>query len=69
MQIYYHIKYIIHKTTLIHMANAQYPQAQMPSQEKTSSTNSKLKKITCLHCALLHMRRDLREITDVLGAA
>lgn len=51
------------------MANAQYPQAQMPSQEKTSSTNSKLKKITCLHCALLHMRRDLREITDVLGAA
>lgn len=63
------MKYIIYKT-LIRMPNTKYFLVQMPSQEKTSSPNSKLKKkITCLHCSLLHMRRDLREITDALGAA
>lgn len=61
------MKYIIH--IIIRMPNTKYLLVQMPSQENTRSTNSKLKKITCLHCSLLHMRRDLREITDALGAA
>lgn len=37
------MKYIIHKT-LIRMPNTKYFLVQIPSQEKTSSPNSKLKK-------------------------